>query len=424
MVNSAPRHQLSRTTVSAREITVAASGALATWLVIAALQFSPTPLFGSVLGGDFVQFYAAGQILNQHGNLYDIYLQKRLFNDIQPGLSGALWYGYSPTLALLFQPFTLFSFPVAYALWALISIGLYCAGLWALMPILGSLDKDERLALCVLALSFYPFMGSTVIGGQVSALTFALIAWAIRADRDRRYVLCGALAAACGYKPTMFLILSGCFLVRGNLRLIGGAAISIGAIFVATVSVLGFQPYISWAQTLIGYASLTDNSGARFLPGYTPVSFLPQLVDLSHFFQRIFEPVGARVAFVAVTVPAIVFLLSKWRHFDSTDAQRQRLNWALALTATLLINLYVMMYDAILAVLAFLLAYSAAPVRSRSLTLIGAAMYLVPFCAAALTGKTHIQPFTIVLSAFGFYCSTCCLQRSHRRHMNARLRRE
>jgi hypothetical protein len=101
-------------------------------------------------------------------------------------------------------------------------------------------------------------------------------------------------------------------------------------------------------------------------------------------------------------------LLRKWRRFDSADPRTKRTYWALALTATLLINAYAMMYDAILVVAAFLLVYDVAsrtsfPWQLRALQITGGLLYGSSIFAFSVVNWTHVQPFTVALVLFGIW---------------------
>jgi hypothetical protein len=405
--------------ISAREITVAAGAAFMVWIVLAICQFRSAP----DLGGDFDQFYAAGAVLNQHGDLYDVALQKQVCDRLHSGHSGPNHgpaYAYSPTLALLFRPLALLPFKVAYAVWACVSLLLYGCGLWALSPFLKRLPVDGQRAFYALALSFSAFLYFTIIAGQISAIAFFLVACAIRADLDGKYLLSGALLAACAYKPTLIVILAPCLLIRRNWRMLAGAAVSALGAIALTASVLGIQPYLQWARVLTAYTRFAGGiDDKQLLPAWTAalhqseieqVQMQPHFVDLSHFFQRILG-VGspaARVAFAAIAIPAVLYLLSKWRKFDSAGPEQKRMYWALALTATLLINAYAMVYDSILVVAAFLLIYG---IRSRAfslaqiraLNIVGVLLYISPIFIAAGTYWIQVQPVTVLLVLLGLW---------------------
>src|SRR5258708_34002604 len=151
--------------ISAREIAVAAGAAFIVWILLAICQFRSAP----DLGGDFDQFYAAGVVLNQHGDLYDVALQKRVCDQLHSGHSGPNHgpaYVYSPTLALLFRPLAFLPFKVAYAIRICFSLLLYSCGLWALSPFWNGLPLDGQLAFYALALSFSAFLYFTIMSGH------------------------------------------------------------------------------------------------------------------------------------------------------------------------------------------------------------------------------------------------------------------
>ncbi len=408
-----------RLAISARKITVAAGTLFVVWNLLAICQLRSAPS----IGGDFDQFYTTGVILSQHGDLYDDSLQRRICDQIHSfhsGLNHGPANAYSPTLALLFRLFAFLPFRAAFALWACVSVLLYGCGLWALRPFLKRLPVDGQRALYALALSFSGFVYFTMLGGQISALAFFLVACAIRADLDGKYMLSGALLAACAFKPPLLVILVPCLLIRRNWRILAGAAVSALGTFVVTAMVLGIQPYIQWARVLTTYLSFAGGvHDKQLLPAWTAalhdseiaqVQMLPHFVDLSHFFQRILGAgtPAARIVFAAIAIPAVLYVMSRWRKFDSASPDQKRMYWALALTATLLINAYAMVYDSILVVAAFLLTYGVAsaalsPAQFRALKLVGALLYVSPIFIATSTYWPHVQPVTVLLVLFGLW---------------------
>ncbi len=75
---------------NAREIQVACVSILLVSLIITSISvgygFRDIPVFGHELGGDFLAWYVAGKILNDHPHeqLYDLQLQQRLQHDLLP----------------------------------------------------------------------------------------------------------------------------------------------------------------------------------------------------------------------------------------------------------------------------------------------------------------------------------------------------
>src|SRR5258705_13235499 len=83
-------------------------------------------LSGAPFGGDFVEFYTAGKILNEYRSyrLYDFHLQDDLTREFLPqGLT--IPYVPPPYVAILFSPLARIPLWLGYLSWILISIALY-----------------------------------------------------------------------------------------------------------------------------------------------------------------------------------------------------------------------------------------------------------------------------------------------------------
>ena len=222
-----PTAVVTSTPVPATHIVIlAAITWVAVWVSFLIGQFvTGGKLLDSYLGGDFAQFYIAGKILNVHGAsaLYDVELHSRMFRELHHvGDSVSLWYVYSPTLAMLFRPISFLPFESAYGLWCCAAVLLYVDGVRSIMPFLAGVPVDHRRALLALAFSFFPFIGWSLIGGQVSVIAFALLARVVRSDLDGNRFTAGVLLAFCAYKPTMLLVIVPSLAARHNWRIITG----------------------------------------------------------------------------------------------------------------------------------------------------------------------------------------------------------
>src|SRR6266567_2275391 len=103
--------------------------------------------FGN-LGADFAGFYYAGEILNgpTPEKLYDPTTQDEAYYEIFPTARGKenLPYVHPPFVAAWFRSLTWLPYPTAYAIWLLISAGLYGAGLevtWRVMQAMPTADR-------------------------------------------------------------------------------------------------------------------------------------------------------------------------------------------------------------------------------------------------------------------------------------------
>src|SRR5579863_192628 len=132
---------------------------------------------------DFVYFYSIGLILNSYppSDLYDYRLQKEIFTRVQPlGRKGA--YGpspYPPYVAMFFRPLARWEFMNACRIWTSITLALYLAGLSLLIFRFFPGDRLKQSSLFCFALCFWPFMGRTLLNGQIAAVGFFAMALAL-----------------------------------------------------------------------------------------------------------------------------------------------------------------------------------------------------------------------------------------------------
>ena len=102
------------------------------------LGFEGRTFLGRPLGGDFVEFYTVGKILNNYApaRIYDLKLAVGLQHAALPGMPDTqmLVFGQAPFIGWLFRPFALLPYAWAYVAWLVFSAALYIAALSILFP--------------------------------------------------------------------------------------------------------------------------------------------------------------------------------------------------------------------------------------------------------------------------------------------------
>src|SRR5574341_616651 len=125
-----------------------------------ATQSKGSTVFGSQLGADFGQFYIAGIIFNTQtpDRIYDRNLQRSLYHELFPDTppDTELPYVHAPFFVLPFPFLSRLSYPWAYFVWLLISLGLYVSGFNLLWRVLDAIPRDTYLLSLLVALSFMP----------------------------------------------------------------------------------------------------------------------------------------------------------------------------------------------------------------------------------------------------------------------------
>ncbi len=312
-----------------------------------------------VIGGhrppdaDFAGFYSLGRILNEHSphDLYNYDLQKRICEEVHPrkGEYGPL--PYPPFVGLVFRPVTVLPYWAAYSLWVIASILLYGAGLHIVIERFLPREPRARSLLFALAYCYFPFMGYTAGNGQLAAVGFFAMALAIREDQDDHPLRSGLALCLCLYKPTILVLIVPMLLVTRRFRAFAGFALGTLLIIAVTTAFEGIGVWPDFFRTIGSFGnSSVGVEKASFLP-------LPKYVDLTSFSSnlhggRSLLSIGLLLCFAAVALCSLVIFWWKATDRGRPDAV---LLWATTLTWTLLINVYVPIYDSILVVLSILM---------------------------------------------------------------------
>lgn len=307
--------------------------------------------FGS-LGADFAGFYYAGKILNgpTPDNLYDPATQDEAYYEILPTLRTRenLPFVHPPFVAWVFRPFALLPYPTAYAAWLVLSAGLYGAGLTVTCRDLPSMPTTDRNLAILLALTFEPFLMECWLGGQLSAFAFLCLALAFHWDQKNRPILSGLVLGLILYKPTLLLLLLPMLFVGRRWWTLMGVGLTALSLGVLSLLAVGNGLCLNYVDALRGFTGTATGTGM--------VRKDFKFIDLNFFFRNLFgEPttIGKLLVLVIATAP-IVFLFISWWNIDRGGESRRRLVWASTVTWTMVINVYMGIYDLVLVVLAIL----------------------------------------------------------------------
>jgi alpha-1,2-mannosyltransferase len=387
-------------------------------VVSVALGFEGRPFLGRPLGGDFVEFYTIGKILNHYApaRVYDLALATSLQHAALPSMreTQMLVFGQAPFIAWLFRPFALLPYAWAYVVWLGFSAGTYIAGL-ALLFRTVRLNAEDRKTGFLLALSSTPFLFETWIGGQMSVVVFfiwALFFWCL--ENDRRVIAgfgAGFVLALCLFKPTLVALPALMLVVGRRWRVVGGfvaGAISMGLLSVATVGLDGCR---AWFRALAMNGNIVAKTGEA---GHEA-----KYVDMLAFFHLLLPNQAALVTVVAasVAVIAVSWLALAWWRSDGSIADGSGVDgsgvdkriWAATLCFTLVVNPYAPIYDAILVAAALVLVASDRQLwREPWLSETALAgwllvLYLVPWVTQSFAEFLHLQLMTVAMAGFAIW---------------------
>jgi hypothetical protein len=353
---------------------------------------------------DFIYFYGIGRIVNEYSltKLYDYGLQLRTFNEIYPLQDGA--YGpspYPPFVALFFSPFARIPFVPAFFLWAGVSLALYIAGIAAAVK---GIFPGERLKVSLIfcfALAFAPFLYSTLANGQIGTLAVCSVGLAIAQERRSKPFSSGMALSILIYKPTLLLLLIPMLLLTRRFRALCGFITGAALLILAVTACGGLQIWPAYTRFLSYFGRVAGFNGQSVLR-------LWKYVDFSSFFQTVCGGRSKAEMMILILVTGMIAAGLAVLLWKSAKCGRpaQSLAWASTLTWTLLLNVYVPVYDSVLATIAVVLTLGALEELEWNTAMRWAIFLSVFLCVAswktdAVAISHGIQLLTILLAVCG-----------------------
>jgi hypothetical protein len=354
------------------------------------------------LHSDFVLYYGTGTLANQYPatKIYDYALQQRAFNEISPDLP----YGtspYPPFIPLFFSFLARLSFNNAYFVWLVLTLALYCAGIWAVASVV---FPGERLTLSLIlcfALAYQPFVAETLANGQLSAIAIFAFGLAIYQEMHERSFYGGLALALLTYKPTLLLLVLPMLFLTRRLRMLFGFIAGGLALFLVGTAYGGLKVWPAYVGLLRLNSRLAGVHGQSALKLEKYLDFS----SVSHMIPGGRTTAGLIFLFALAIVIGVVLGFIVWKS-RKKPRPAQWLAWAAVLTWTLMLNIYVPIYDSVLVVLAVILTLGAlCDLRwSRAAewtTFLAVLIFAVSWIAEPVAKAHGIQLLTVVLSLFG-----------------------
>ncbi len=363
--------------------------------------FHGQTFMGRPLGGDFVQFYAVGQLLNQHQPTvpYDVPAFSRLQHEILPQMAPTqmLVYGYPPVVSQLFRPFALLPYRWAYCAWLVFSLAVYASGLWLLFR---NLCKSYRSTALLLTLSAPMYTFETWIGGQLSILGFLAVVLFVCCFENRWPFMAGLAWGLASYKPSLIAIPVAVMIVGGCWRMLAGLGTSTAFMALTSIATAGLDGWWMWINRMKAARSIATSN--------ITILNRSKYVDLNSFFNLLLGGSSAVQALAAIaTSTAFLILAWTWWRCRRQSHNVQRNLWAATITWMLMISIYAPVYDTILLVpAAALVARSLAGADTRDQTGLQVwviALWLVPWLTQSWADYLRLQILTVVLAGFGYW---------------------
>ena len=353
--------------------------------VVIALNEHPERLTASV---DFPAFYNAGKILNQYpiGSLYDPDLQHRLFIELAPtaaGTNGSLFFAYTPFFAVLFKPLAFLPYPIAFACWAIASLILFTFGFGLIWKTAG-LPEEHRTDCYLIALSFLPMYAWCLLAGQTTAFGFFCLAFTIYLHKERRDVAAGLALSLLLYKPPLLLLIIPMLMLTRAWRTLRGFALGSFVLGILSLLLIGLNG-------VPGYMAMLSRFSSLKVAGHRQTWV--EIDAFSFFLSLVHDRAIAIILFALLAAIALPLLAQTFK----------REHWAGIITWTIILNLYVLMYDSSLIIISILLTAGSLKAQPKAWRLLLVVLFIAPWFETWAAQSYGFQPVSLVMIVFGFY---------------------
>lgn len=266
---------------------------------------------------DFLSFWAAGRMIvtGHSAGIYDIAAHRAVEQSVTP--VGTLPFAYPPPFALIFAPFALVRFGIAFTAWLLVTGALYAAAAREWMR--------TRFAFA------QPAVLINGIVGQGAFLTSALLLGGLKLLRAKPLVG-GAILGALVIKPQLGLMLPVAMIAGREWRAIGGATVSAMLLLLCGWLIVGSSGYAA-------FLGMLSTMSTFLAAGRWPWHELASVYGFLRFFG-----VPATAALAVHGGVAICAALIVWRAWREAREGKE----ALLAAATLLGPPYLFSYDGVL----------------------------------------------------------------------------
>lgn len=297
------------------------------------MSYLPTALGGHA---DFRNCYSAGLILRsgRGRQLYDYELQRQIQNTTISPATMVLPYVHLPYEALLFAPFTIFSYRKAFVGFLFLNLVFLFIAFWLWQKLPPSKVQVWRWFSLLFFVGFAP-ISATLLQGQDSILTLLLFSAAV-VSIDSNEMLAGAFLGLALYKFQLVLPIAALFLLWRRWNFLAGSSVS-------ALSALGLSAILASPDGLRQYFLSLHDISTKFTAGNNivyimPVSSMPNirgtLLAIPHL-----SPGIASGLVIALSI--VVFGFAFWSGINVSS----RCQLAIAISTTTLVGYHVLMHD-------------------------------------------------------------------------------
>ena len=231
------------------------------WTAVYSIAVWTVSFVGAPIHDDVRLFYVAAEAGLRYGwsTIYDQAVLRELsstFPEAARSINTTTTFASTPLLAWLFAPLTALPEPVAYALWALLSLAALVFAWHIAAPYTGL----PKYTLLLLGIGLWPVM-LTLYFGQPTLIVLALVAASWWLCVKNQSLAAGAvLAIAMFVKPQAVVLVPAALLVSGRYRVVAGWAAGSAMLAIITVISLGSSGLVGWWHAVKGIQGLPINT--------------------------------------------------------------------------------------------------------------------------------------------------------------------
>ena len=314
---------------------------------------------GNLRGPDFFNFYAAAKLYVTSGGaaVYDIALQRQVELQVtgqDPSRFIVLPYFHPPYYTLLIAPLAFLDYRTAYYVMAAFNVVLAAALITILVKTSLRVRGRGWLVAAAMIAGYFPLF-VTVLQGQSDLVVLVPLAGAYAAWARGKYGWAGALSALALSKPQLLLLIPFLFLARRAWTALAAFAGVLAALGLLSVATFGLGPVFTYLNVVATWA-ITGRLPNTHELVYTD----PAVYSLRNILEAIPGGGKAVALVILVLLLALVALSLSWR------PDKPRLDFALAIAASLVLSPHQNIHDlALLVIPGFALADLALDGRLR-----------------------------------------------------------
>jgi len=286
---------------------------------------------------DFTIYYCAGRIVRQGlgHQLYDDQTQFRVQQEFAREVSirqGPLPFNHPPFEALLFAPFTLVSYPAAFALWDLANLAMLAALPFLLRPLLPRLQTYSWPFWMLGMLAFFPIF-FTLLEGQDAILLLFLYTLSFVCLKKNRDFGAGCWLALGSFKFHLVVPLVFLLLVHGRRKVLYGFGAVAVVLVVVSFAVVGREGMISYPNYVLHLeGTMAGGAISEGMPNLR--GFLDTVLPSNPY---------AGVVVLLFSLGIVLFAVWQCRGIDSSNLFD--LKFSLAAFVTVLVSYHALGYD-------------------------------------------------------------------------------